>query len=463
MALSEAIASLLHVGNYSTLVLVPKSGKIREFASLYAWLNQLDLKGFSVKGIFYGWWIVVASFFIAFYIGGAIFFGFTAFFEPIVEEFDWSYTAVSIGVALRGLEMGILAPLIGFLVDRFGSRRLVIFGVITVGFGLILISQTQSLIMLYAGFLLLSLGAGGCASVVLFTAVANWFRRNIGKALGIVACGFGAGGLIIPLVPWLIDACGWRSALVILAVIMWAIGIPLAFVIRDKPEKYGYLPDGGTMSAATLSSQIEPEVVEISFVEIIKGRTLWFISLAEAIRWIILTAVVVHIMPYLTSIGISRANAALVAAAIPLVSLIGRFGFGWLGDTFDKRYLMAVTYGLTGLGMLALSYSSVWLFMFLFLICFPLAHGGGVTLRGAMMSEYFGRSSFGKTLGTIMGISSIGGIIGPILAGFTFDTRGSYQLIWLAFCGLTIISVAVILMVKSATNSALGFRNDIGQ
>jgi len=158
MALSEAIASLLHVGNYSTLVLVPKSGKIREFASLYAWLNQLDLKGFSVKGIFYGWWIVVASFFIAFYIGGAIFFGFTAFFEPIVEEFDWSYTAVSIGVALRGLEMGILAPLIGFLVDRFGSRRLVIFGVITVGFGLILISQTQSLIMLYAGFLLSFLG-----------------------------------------------------------------------------------------------------------------------------------------------------------------------------------------------------------------------------------------------------------------------------------------------------------------
>ncbi len=416
-----------------------------------------------MKGIFYGWWIVAASFFIALYIGGAIFFGFTAFFEPIVQEFGWSYTAVSIGVALRGLEMGILAPLIGFLVDRFGSRKLVLFGVITVGFGLILISQTQSLVTLYAGFLLLSLGAGGCASVVLFTAVANWFRRNIGKALGIAACGFGAGGLIIPLVPWLIDAYGWRTALVILALGMWAIGIPLALVIRDKPEQYGYLPDGGVMSAITLSSQTEPEEIENSFVEVIKGRTLWFIGLAEAMRWIILTAVVVHIMPYLTSIGVSRANAALVTAAIPLVSLIGRFGFGWLGDTFDKRYLMAITYGLTGLGMLALSYSSVWLVMFLFLICFPLAHGGGVTLRGAMMSEYFGRSSFGKALGTIMGISSIGGILGPILAGWTFDTRGSYQLIWLVFCGLTIISVAIILMVKPAANSGLGIRNDVSQ
>ncbi len=416
-----------------------------------------------MKGIFYGWWIVIASFFIAFYVGGAIFFGFTAFFEPIVTEFGWSYTQVSIGTSLRGLEMGILAPLIGFLVDRFGSRRLVIFGVITVGLGLILISQTQSLVMLYVAFLLLSFGAGGCTSVVLYAAVANWFRRNIGKALGITACGFGAGGLLVPLIPRLIDAFDWRITLIILAAGMWVLGIPSALVIRDKPEQYGYLPDGGVMPAIALNSRIEPEETKATFAEVIRGRTLWFISLAEAIRWIILTSVVVHIMPYLTSIGIPRENAALVAAAIPLISLIGRFGFGWLGDIFDKRYLMAITYGLAGLGMLALSYSSVWLFMFLFLICFPLAYGGGVTLRGAMISEYFGRSSFGKALGIIMGISSIGGIIGPILAGFTFDTRGSYQLIWLVFCGLTIISVAVILMVKPAATPGLGIRNNVSQ
>lgn len=401
-----------------------------------------------MKGIFYGWWIVAVGFFIALYVAGTIFFGFTAFFEPIVQEFGWSYTEVSIGISLRGLEMGILAPLIGFLVDRFGSRRLILFGVIIVGFGLILISQTQSLTMLYAGFLLLSLGAGGCTSVVLYTAVANWFRRNIGKALGIAACGFGAGGVMVPLIPWLIDTYDWRTALVILASGMWVLGIPLALVIRDKPEQYGYLPDGGVMPVAALNSGIESEEAEASFTQIIKGRTLWFISLAEAIRWVILTAVVLHIMPYLSSIGVPRANAALVAAAIPLISLIGRFGFGWLADIFDKRYLMAITYCLAGMGMLALSYASVGLAMFLFLMFFPLALGGGVTLRGAMMSEYFGRSSFGKALGIIMGISSIGGIVGPILAGFTFDTTGNYQPIWLVFCVLTIVSIVAILMVK---------------
>lgn len=403
-----------------------------------------------MKSVFYGWWIAAASFFIALYVAGIIFFGFTAFFEPIVEEFGWSYTEVSIGVSLRGLEMGILAPLIGFLVDRFGSRKLVLFGVITVGFGLLFLSRTQSLITLYAGFLLLSLGAGGCTSVVLYTAVANWFKRNIGRALGIVACGFGAGGIMVPLVPWLIDAYGWRTALVIFALGMWVLGIPLALVIRDRPEQYGYHLDGDA-EAEMVDSGIDSEIAETSFLSVIKSRTLWFIGIAESVRWLILTAVVIHIMPYLSSIGVTRANAAFVAAAVPLLSLIGRFGFGWLADMFNKRYLMAITYCLTGVAMIALSYASAWSAMILFLLFFSMALGGGVTLRGAMLSEYFGRASFGKVLGTIMGVCAIGGIVGPVFAGLTFDTMGSYQLIWLAFAGPTVISVGLILAVGPAS------------
>jgi len=158
-------------------------------------------------------------------------------------------------------------------------------------------------------------------------------------------------------------------------------------------------------------------------------------------------------MPYLSSIGIPRASAALVAAAVPLVSLTGRFGFGWLGDIFDKRYLMAITYFLTAIGMVALSFASTGAGMFIFVIFFAVALGGGVTLRGAMLSDYFGRSSFGKALGIIMGASAIGGIIGPTLAGLTFDTTGSYRLIWLAYCGLTVISITVILLLKPAATT----------
>jgi MFS family permease len=127
------------------------------------------------------------------------------------QEFGWSHTQVSIAFSLRGLEMGILAPIMGFLVDRFGSRKLIFSGTFIVGFSLILLGLTNSLLMFYSAFIFLALGASGCASTVLMTAVAYWFRRNVGKAMGIVACGFGAGGILIPLIVWLIDLYQWRT------------------------------------------------------------------------------------------------------------------------------------------------------------------------------------------------------------------------------------------------------------
>lgn len=401
-----------------------------------------------MKGIFYGWWIVLASFFIAFYVAGSVFYGFTAFFEPIVEEYGWSYTQVSIASSLRGLEMGILAPLIGFFVDRFGSRKLAIFGVIVTGLGLILLSLTKSLVIFYSACLLLSLGSGGCTSLVLYTAVANWFRRKASKALGVVSCGFGASGVLVPLIVWLIAVYDWQTALVIIGLGMWALGIPLSLIIRDKPEQHGYLPDGEVVTEPMPHPETQEQEVEVSFRKILKGRTLWLISFAEATRFIILSAVIIHVMPYLSSIGMSRTNAALVATAIPLLSLIGRFVAGWLGDIYNKKYLMAGTYCLIGMGMLAFSYAPIGWAILLFLALFSSGTGGNATLRGAIVSEYFGVASFGKVLGIIMGASAIGGIIGPALAGWTFDTLESYHLIWLAFSGLTIIPIAAMLMVK---------------
>ena len=398
------------------------------------------------RKIFYGWWIVLACFLTNLYVSSIVFFGFTAFLDPLVKEFGWSYTQVSFAASLRGLEMGILAPLVGFLADRFGSRKLILSGVITVGFGLILLSLTRSLTMFYGSFILLAFGAGGCTSVVTMTAVANWFKKNVGIAFAVMASGFGASGLIVPLIVRLIDGYDWRTALIILGLGMWALGIPLSFVIRNKPEQYGYLPDGKLADGRISEHEIQHEMVEISFKEALKKRSFLYLNLAEVMRFMVLTAVVLHIMPYLGSMGISRPTAGLVAAAIPLFSIIGRFGFGWLGDVFDKRYVIAVTFGFMGMGMLAFSHMQSKWAIYLFLFLFSPGFGGGAVLRGAVLREYFGRNSFGKMIGILMGFASIGGIIGPTLAGWVFDTLGSYDFIWLVFAGC--ISLAIILALR---------------
>jgi len=401
-----------------------------------------------IKKIFYGWWIVLACFIIGLYVAGITFYGFTAFFEPLIKEFGWSYTQVSFAASLRGLEMGVFAPLIGLVVDRLGSRKVIFLGVITVALGLFLLSLTRSLAMFYAAFLLLAFGAGGCTSVVSMAVVANWFDKNVGKALGVMASGFGASGLMVPVIVWLMEAYQWRTTLVILGLGTLVLGVPLSFVIRNKPEQYGYFPDGRLPSERILHEERRPPKDSVAFRDVLRNRSFLFLNLTEAIRMMAVSTVTTHVMPYFSSVGIPRSKAGLVAGAIPLFSIIGRLALGWLGDVFQKRHVMALAFALMGVGLLAFCYVQIEWVILLFLLLFPPSFGGTMVLRGSILREYFGRDSLGKMLGMVMGSASIGGIIGPTLAGWVFDSWGSYHLIWIAFSGFTGLAIMLVLKMK---------------
>lgn len=390
-----------------------------------------------MRPIFYGWWIVLSGFLMSLYVGSVVFFGLTAFVEPLIHEFGWSYTQVSLATSIRGLEMGLFAPFVGFLVDRFGSRKLVFLGTIVIGLGLILLSRTQSLLMFYGAYVLIAFGAGGCTSVVLMVAIANWFDRNIGKALGLMASGFGASGLMVPLMVWMIDVYGWRMTLVFLGLGMWVLGIPLSAVIRNSPEPYGYAPDGDMPKASVKSpSAGGKESVSFDFRALIRNRSFIYLNLIEMVRMMAVTAAVLHVMPYLDTLGMTRAAAGFVAALVPICSIIGRFGFGWIGDVFPKRYALAATFAFMATGMLAFCSVHINWVMVLFLLLFPPGFGGTMVLRGAILREYFGRNALGRLLGIVMGSAAIGGVIGPTLAGWVYDTTGSYRQIWLIYFGL---------------------------
>ena len=402
--------------------------------------------------IYYGWWIVLASFITAFYVAGTIFYGFTAFIEPLANEFGWSYTQISLAASLRGLEMGLLAPFVGILVDRFGSRKLLLSGSLVLGFGIILLGFTKSLAMFYGAFILIAFGAGGCTSVVTMTAVANWFDKNVGKAMGVTVSGFGASGLIIPLIVWMIAVFGWRMTLIVLGIGMWIIGVPAAFVMRNKPENE---PDVSIMEKSDKRndlSQRQSDDKRFRYTEILKKKSFLFVSLAEVIRLMALMAVVTHIMPYLSTMDISRMSSGLMAAGIPLLSIAGRFGFGWLGDIFEKKYVMAISFGLMALGMLALCHIQLTGMIYIFLFFFSNGYGGIAALRGAWLREYYGKENFGKYLGIMMGFGACGGIIGPTTAGWVFDMMGSYYFVWLAFSALIGLAIVLILKIESREN-----------
>lgn len=393
--------------------------------------------------IYYGWWLVLISYFIAAYVAGAVFFSFTAFIEPLVSEFGWSFTQVSLVSTIRGLEIGIFSFFIGFFVDRFGAKQLLMFGLITTGIGLLLFSQTESLAWFFFSFVILSFGAGGCTSVVLTTIMARWFNKNLGKALGIMVCGFGSGGLLVPGIVWMIERFQWRTTLIILASGLYIIGLPLASLIKNEPQPGDFIPEGELPDH--IDSQQNGGISNTdAFKQSIRSTTFWLFNFAEAVRMIMLASVMMYIMPYLTSVGYSRVTAGFLAAATPVMSIIGRFSFGWLGDLANKRTILLLSHFLMGLGVLSLSYIQYRWLIIPYLICFPIGYGGSMPLRGLVIKHYFGTASIGRLLGISMGVAAIGGMIGPVYAGWSFDMFQTYRTIWFTFIGLSVISVLVI-------------------
>jgi len=406
--------------------------------------------------VFYGWWIVLASFILSFYIAGSVFYSFTAFVEPLVAEFGWSYTQISIAASLRGLEMGILAPVVGIFIDRFGPRIVILFGMIISGFGLIFLGMTHSLVMFYGAFILLGLGAGGCTSLVLMTAVANWFRKRVSLALGLTAAGFGTSGLLVPVIVWMIDCFQWRTTLLVLGLTAWAIGIPLSLVIRGRPEKYGYQPDGEAVLKPTSSpvkqessQEIPKKSEDIPLKEAIRDKNFWYFNVAESIRMMVLMSIIMHVMPYLSSIGVPRNRAGLAAGALALISVSGRIVFGYLGDVFDKKQITITSHALMALGLVVFAWliKGPWS-LFLFLILFSPGYGGGMIMRAALLREYYGTLSYGKILGITMGFGTMAGIIGTTLAGWIFDILGSYRILWIGYIGLELVAIAFIFNIK---------------
>lgn len=407
--------------------------------------------------LFYGWWVVTAGFLISLLTGGAVFFGFTAVLEPLANEFGWSYAQISLAASLRGLEMGLLAPLVGLVVNRWGPRRLIFAGAIFIGLGLMLLSRINSLGMLYGAFILVAIGMSTLSGTVLLTAVVNWFRKKVAIATGIVVSGFAVGGGLVPIVTILIVKYGWRTAMIILGLGVWVAVLPLSLLVRHKPEQYGYLADGEVSSSVVLDKSLTSAQNTNKNIPARKtgtSRVFWHIALASMFHMLVMSAVVTHVMPYLTSIGISRSTASLVAGAVPLASVGGRLGFGWLGDRLDKRRVAAIAFALMALGLLFFDrIGTGWMWLLLpFLVLFSTGWGGSVTMRAALLREYFSRSKFGKIYGFVIGVAMLGNITGAPLAGWVFDKWGTYQGVWFAFAGLAAVALVIVLTIPRGQN-----------
>jgi len=406
-------------------------------------------------GFFYGWWIVFASASIVFLCGGTFFYGFGALFNPIVGEFGWSRASVSFAFSLRSEVGGIAAPVVGFLVDRLGARRLMTGGVFIVALGFVLLSRIESLWMFYGAVIVIAIGMSACAGPVGMVAIAHWFRRRRGRALALMTVGAGTSGIMVLVLALLIAEFGWRSSLLIMAGLQLAVCVPLALSVRSKPEEMGLRPDGDPWdnpedAAANLPP---PEAMEgFTVAEAVRSASFWKLSIAMMLTNLGTLAIIVHQIPFLTSqVDVSEGVAAATVTAMTLLSLLGRLGMGHLADYMDKRKVLAISLGITAFSLLLIATVREPWHMLYALPVFALGFGGVIPVRPAFQAEYFGMRAFGAIQGLVFTIATLGALFGPVFAGWMYDETDSYRL---AFVLLSLGSFAAVPLVLSIRRPA---------
>ena len=408
-------------------------------------------------GIFYGWYIVAASIATNIYLSVSFFQGFQVFFLPILNEFGWSRTLMSGAFSLRQLESGFLAPAAGFAVDKWGPRKVIFIGVLIGGLGLASISLVQAAWMFYLAFLVTAVGVSGASHGIAWTAaVTNWFRRLRGRALGIAYLGPVVGGPLVIMVALLEEAVGWRSALVILGVGLWVVGLPLALVARRRPEDYGMLPDGDDRRGVT-AEQLDAarmrmeasETPSITAGAAVRTPAFWLLSGIFTIHGFGVNGIMVHMIPLFQSIGFSSREAAAVVGLTFFLSGIGRLSAGVLMDRFAARWVVVAIVVLQTVSFLILSVTGThWWQVFLFCLTYGVPFGGSIPTRPLMIREMFGYQSFSAINGLAQGISIASGMVGPLVMGIVFDLTGTYTPALLLFVFTTIAVLPLVFALR---------------
>ena len=413
--------------------------------------------------IFYGWWIVLAGTTIMTLMGTFSHYGMGVFFNPLIEEFGWPTAALAGALSLARLEGGVMAPVVGFLIDRLGPRKIMVVGILLAGTGYLLLSLTMNLVYFYIVFILvvqggLSAGMGNAPT----TAVANWFQRKRGTAMGVMNLGISLGGILARPLASLITAYGWRIALVTAGVAIWVVGLPLAFVVRHRPEQYGYLPDGRAPEPAPAAERATGAVaatpagggssgdqeLEFSPKQALKTLAFWSIALTFSARLLVTGSVALFLIPLLQERGMSLTDAATVVSLMAFIGMPGRVGFAWLGDHYDKRWVIAFCFVCQSVGLILFTALGGTIGIVFFLILYSPTYSGVLPLIPALQADYFGRKWFATIRGLMAPIATISTVAGPLLVSLIRDLTGSYEPAFAVLGMANLVALAFIMITR---------------
>jgi len=392
-----------------------------------------------LKRIYYGWYLIPAFGAVMLLATTPLFHAMGIWAVAIERAFGWNRTQLSLALSFTRIEGGILGPIEGYFIDKFGTRRMVLIGMVIMGLGWVLFSRINHLLVFYFAYLVIALGQGLGSWLALHTMLNNWFIKRRSMVMGLANSVSRLGSLfLVPLIAWLVDPdvagrFGWSSTALVLGIVIVLLAFPITRIIRDRPEDYGLLPDGESSSEpvdklGNLKDATNVDTIDFTVSQALRTRAFWLIGIGHGFTSMVLLALMLHLAPMMTDMGYSLQTAAYVVSAYTAVSMAFQMVGGILGDKMPKNVALMIFSLLQAIGVFCLVLGPATLATaYVFALLFGMGFGGRSPISSSIRGEYFGRKHFGKIMGASQVPMNVLLLIGPIFAGYMRDLRGDYM------------------------------------
>ena len=382
-----------------------------------------------LTGVYPGWWVVAACCFLALFPGAIFSYGFPVFYIPIREDLMLTDTQVSLIFALSRGEAGVGGPIVGWMVDKFDSRPIVLVFGLMAGVGLIVLADVDGywvFVLVYVGIVSVGNNSGFGQT---FLAVTNrWFvrRRAIGMTL-VITCYTAGGAMLVPVLSRGVEAIGWRDVMLYTGIFVCVVVIPFALLIRRSPESAGIdlAEVGEAVEQSPGASSAQSSGQDFTVSEALRAPTYWAILFASAFRISVTSAILVHAIPIMVWKGTSEQTGADLMALLFFVSIPARLLIGFSGQRLPGQGVLGVGMAVGTVSLLALVLvPGIW-------IIYPFAVGlavleGAAVLNWVLVGNLFGRRSFATLTGIISVFYSAGMMLSPLFLGWMVDRTGGY-------------------------------------
>jgi MFS family permease len=390
----------------------------------------------------YEGWAVVAASAIAVFFVSTFFFTFPVFLKPLIAEFSWSREATSAAYAAMTLASALSAPVVGFLVDRWGPRWicsvcLAVAGCAFASLGLL----TDRIWAWYGAFALVGAASAGTSAVVYSRVICSWFDAHRGRALAVMIAGSALGGIVVPPVAQaLIDAVGWRNACLTIGLGIPALAVPVvARWVRERVSRDDARAIGLAHAAVRAA---------------LRSRTLWTLIVVVFGTTVTINGAIVHLSALLTDRGVTPGRAALAVSVMGAASLLGRLVTGWLLDRFVATRVAFVLLVMAAAGTFLLARADSFAAGTVAAALIGFGTGGEVDVVPYLLSRYFGLAALSTLFGTAWMAFGLAGAVGPIAMGRAHDATGSYEVVLVYMAAGTLAIAGLLLSLPRCDRAA---------